>query len=135
MNAMSSHAAEIALAPTVAGRDPCPAIDRLGVHRAVRELLLALDADVDSAGLKDTPRRVADAYVAARPPEGWGPDCDLVAAWRDPRRCPHPPGILGASSRTTMMWSTSPASPRSMSTPVWPCSSQAKSSSIRSSCS
>jgi GTP cyclohydrolase I len=33
------------------------------VHRAVRELLLALDADVDSAGLKDTPRRVADAYV------------------------------------------------------------------------
>ena len=63
MNAMSSHAAEIALAPTAAGRDPCPAIDRLGVHRAVRELLLALDADVDSAGLKDTPRRVADAYV------------------------------------------------------------------------
>jgi len=63
MNAISSHAAELARAPTVAGRDPCPAIDRLGVQRAVRELLLALDADVDSAGLKDTPRRVADAYV------------------------------------------------------------------------
>src|SRR4051795_1173535 len=54
---------ELALAPTVAGRDLCPAIDRLGVQQAVRELLLALGADVDSAGLKDTPRRVADAYV------------------------------------------------------------------------
>src|SRR6267143_2876279 len=63
MNAISSHAAELARAPTVAGRDPRPAIDHLGVQRAVRELLLALDADVDSAGLKDTPRRVADAYV------------------------------------------------------------------------
>src|SRR3954452_12699237 len=63
MNAISSHAAELALAPTVAGRDPCPAIDRLGVQRAARQLLLALGADTDSAGLHDTPRRVADAYV------------------------------------------------------------------------
>ena len=38
-------------------------IDHARVQRAARELLLALDADVESAGLKDTPRRVADAYV------------------------------------------------------------------------
>ncbi len=62
-NAINSHAGELGLAPTVAGRDLRPAIDRLGVQQAVRELLLALGADVESAGLKDTPRRVADAYV------------------------------------------------------------------------
>jgi GTP cyclohydrolase IA len=38
-------------------------IDHPGVRRAARDLLLALGADVDSAGLKDTPRRVADAYA------------------------------------------------------------------------
>src|SRR4051794_26455380 len=54
---------ELALAATVAGRDLCPAIDRLGVQRAVRELLAALGTDVDSTGLKDTPRRLSDAYV------------------------------------------------------------------------
>jgi GTP cyclohydrolase I len=62
-NAINSPAGELGLAPTVAGRDLRPAIDRLGVQQAVRELLLALGADVESAGLKDTPRRVADAYV------------------------------------------------------------------------
>jgi GTP cyclohydrolase I len=43
--------------------DRRPEIDRLGVQRASRELLLALGMDIDSDGLKDTPRRVADAYV------------------------------------------------------------------------
>jgi GTP cyclohydrolase I len=37
-------------------------IDHDGVQRAARELLIALGADVDSAGLAETPRRVADAY-------------------------------------------------------------------------
>jgi GTP cyclohydrolase I len=54
---------ELALAPTVAMRDLRPPIDLPGVQRATRELLLALGRDVDSPGLKDTPRRVADAYV------------------------------------------------------------------------
>src|SRR3954447_11879384 len=63
MNAKHSPATELALAPPGVGRDLRPAIDHLGVQRAVRELLLALGTDVESAGLKETPRRVADAYV------------------------------------------------------------------------
>src|SRR3954465_5071817 len=55
MSAISSPAAELALARTV--------IDRPRVQRAARELLLALGADIHSAGMKDTPRRVADAYA------------------------------------------------------------------------
>jgi GTP cyclohydrolase I len=37
-------------------------IDHDGVQRAARELLRALGADVEDAGLAETPRRVADAY-------------------------------------------------------------------------
>ena len=32
-------------------------------ERAVRELLIALDQDVESEGLRDTPRRVAEMYI------------------------------------------------------------------------
>jgi GTP cyclohydrolase I len=63
MTAIHSRAPELALAPTVATGDHRREIDHLGVQRAAREVLLALGADVDSTGLKDTPRRVADAYV------------------------------------------------------------------------
>jgi GTP cyclohydrolase IA len=42
------------------GRRP---VDHAGAQRAARELLLALGADVDSDGLLETPRRVADAYT------------------------------------------------------------------------
>src|SRR4051794_32120741 len=38
-------------------------VDHPGVQRAARELLRALGADVDSEGLQETPRRVADAYA------------------------------------------------------------------------
>jgi GTP cyclohydrolase I len=38
-------------------------VDRDKVERAVRALLLALGEDPDRPGLKDTPRRVADAYA------------------------------------------------------------------------
>jgi GTP cyclohydrolase I len=51
--------------------DRRPEIDRLGVQRAARELLIALGADVDSGGLKDTPRRVADAYVELLTPHAF----------------------------------------------------------------
>jgi GTP cyclohydrolase I len=68
-----SRASELALAPTVALRDLRREIDRPGVQRAVRELLLALGADVDSAGLDETPQRVADAYVEQLTPRPFRP--------------------------------------------------------------
>ena len=63
MTPTHSHAAGLALAAPVAGRDSPREIDRPGVQRAARELLRALGADVDSTGLQDTPRRVADVYA------------------------------------------------------------------------
>jgi GTP cyclohydrolase I len=42
------------------GRGP---VDRVAARRAALELLRALGADVNSEGLQDTPRRVADAYA------------------------------------------------------------------------
>ena len=38
-------------------------MDKVRAENAVRELLLALDLDVNSDGMKDTPRRVAEMYV------------------------------------------------------------------------
>ena len=38
-------------------------MDKQRAENAVRELLLALDQDVESEGLRDTPRRVADMYI------------------------------------------------------------------------
>jgi GTP cyclohydrolase I len=63
MTPTHSHAAELSLAAPVAGRDAERKIDRAAVHRAAGDLLRALGADVNSPGLRDTPRRVADAYV------------------------------------------------------------------------
>ena len=45
---------------TVADRAP---VDLEGAERAARELLVALGADIDSAGLEDTPGRIARAYA------------------------------------------------------------------------
>ncbi len=39
------------------------AIDHAAVRRAARDLLDALGADLDDDGLRDTPRRMADAYA------------------------------------------------------------------------
>jgi GTP cyclohydrolase I len=44
-------------------------IDHDRLERAARELLLAVGADVDSDGLRDTPRRVADAYSELLTPQ------------------------------------------------------------------
>ena len=44
-------------------------IDHDRLELAARELLLALGADVDSDGLRDTPRRVADAYAELLTPQ------------------------------------------------------------------
>jgi GTP cyclohydrolase IA len=38
-------------------------LDRTSVERAARDLLAALGADVDADGLRETPRRMADAYA------------------------------------------------------------------------
>jgi GTP cyclohydrolase IA len=44
-------------------------IDRPAAERAARDLLLALGADVDSPALRETPRRVADAYAELLTPK------------------------------------------------------------------
>jgi GTP cyclohydrolase IA len=52
--------AALGAAPEETGRGP---VDPIAARRAARELLRALGADVESEGLQDTPRRVADAYA------------------------------------------------------------------------
>jgi GTP cyclohydrolase I len=42
---------------------PFRPIDRVAVERASRDLLLALGADLESDGLRETPRRMADTFV------------------------------------------------------------------------
>ena len=44
-------------------------IDHARVHAAARELLRALGADVDAEALRETPRRVADAYAELLTPQ------------------------------------------------------------------
>jgi GTP cyclohydrolase I len=53
------------LANNVSSRE----IDHPRAQRAARELLLALGEDADSIGLRDTPRRVADAYAELLTPQ------------------------------------------------------------------
>jgi GTP cyclohydrolase I len=69
MTSTSSRAAGLALAPPPAGGEPRGQIDHAGLRRAAREMLRALGADVDSAGLQETPRRVADAYAELLTPQ------------------------------------------------------------------
>src|SRR4051795_655728 len=63
MTPNNGHVAGLAVAAPLASHDSPREIDRPRARRAARELLLALGADVDSDGLRETPRRVADAYV------------------------------------------------------------------------
>src|SRR5262245_49123334 len=66
MNSATARVAGLAPAPPEeAGRQ----IDQPAVERAARELLLALGADVDSEELRETPRRVADAYTELLTPQ------------------------------------------------------------------
>ena len=58
----------------VAGRVPARReIDHDGLRDAARELLRALGADVDSESLRETPRRVADAYAELLTPQPFRP--------------------------------------------------------------
>jgi GTP cyclohydrolase I len=61
--------ASLALAPPSAARAGRREIDHAAVQRAARELLRALGADVDAESLRDTPRRVADAYSELLTPQ------------------------------------------------------------------
>ncbi len=59
----------IALAPQPPSGPRLRDINHDAVQRAARELLCALGADVDSESLRETPRRVADAYVELLTPQ------------------------------------------------------------------
>lgn len=48
-------------------------IDRAAAQRAVAHLLHALGADLDSEGLRETPRRMVDAYVELLTPKPFEP--------------------------------------------------------------
>jgi GTP cyclohydrolase IA len=59
----------IALAPPFPSGPRPREIDHDAVQRAARDLLSALGADTDSESLRETPRRVADAYVELLTPQ------------------------------------------------------------------
>jgi GTP cyclohydrolase I len=63
MTSNNGHVTGLALAAPMASREAPREIDHPRARRAARELLLALGADVDSDGLRDTPRRMTDAYT------------------------------------------------------------------------
>src|SRR3954470_24710815 len=69
MTPNNGHVAGLAVAAPLASHDSPREIDRPRARRAARELLLALGADVESSGLRDTPRRVADAYAELLTPQ------------------------------------------------------------------
>src|SRR5690349_2923386 len=48
-------------------------IDVVGAEAAARDLLVALGADLEDEGLRDTPRRVAHAYAELLTPKGFEP--------------------------------------------------------------
>ena len=63
MTPKHSPAVELASAAPVMSAATGRLINHAGVQRAARSLLREIGADVDSVDFKDTPRRVADAYL------------------------------------------------------------------------
>jgi GTP cyclohydrolase IA len=61
----------IATLPTTA--EPGPRIDLHAAQRAAADLLRALGADLADPGLRETPRRMADAYAELLTPEPFNP--------------------------------------------------------------
>ena len=57
------------LDPTHLWEDRKRRIDHIGAERASRDLLVALGADLTDEGLRETPRRMADAYAELLTPE------------------------------------------------------------------
>lgn len=64
-----TNTVELALAEPWAGVDAPRQIDRPAAELAARDLLRALGADIEAEGLRDTPRRVADAYAELLTPQ------------------------------------------------------------------
>jgi GTP cyclohydrolase IA len=73
MTSSPSHIAGLALAAPSDGHPMPGKIDHAAVERAARELLRALGTDVDSDGLRETPRRMADAYMELLTPQPFRP--------------------------------------------------------------
>jgi GTP cyclohydrolase IA len=73
MTSPRSHVAGLSLAAPSDGYATPGKIDHGAVLRAARELLRALGADVDSEGLQETPRRMADAYAELLTPQPFRP--------------------------------------------------------------
>jgi GTP cyclohydrolase IA len=71
MTSTPSSVARLALATASASPAARRAIDHEALQRAARSLLEALGADVDSESLRDTPRRVADAYAELLTPQAF----------------------------------------------------------------
>jgi GTP cyclohydrolase I len=69
MTSNNGHVAGLALAAPLAGRSGPREIDHPRAQHAARDLLLALGADVESSGLRDTPRRMAAAYAELLTPQ------------------------------------------------------------------
>jgi GTP cyclohydrolase I len=69
MTSNNGHVGGLALAAPLASQDSPREIDHPRAQRAARELLLALGGDVESSGLRDTPRRMADAYAELLTPQ------------------------------------------------------------------
>src|SRR3954467_4596449 len=65
----NGRVAGLALAAPLASHDSPRQTARPRAQRAARELLLALGADVEAPGLRDTPRRMADAYAELLTPQ------------------------------------------------------------------
>jgi GTP cyclohydrolase I len=69
MTSLRARAPGLTLAAPSASRDYHCRIDHPAVQNAARELLRALGADVETEALKETPRRMADAYAELLTPQ------------------------------------------------------------------
>src|ERR1044072_2903265 len=69
MSSLNPRVTSLTLAGPSPSGDAGRKIDRGAVQRAARDLLCALGADGDADGLRDTPRRVADAFTELLTPQ------------------------------------------------------------------
>ncbi|TML97196.1 MAG: GTP cyclohydrolase I FolE [Actinobacteria bacterium] len=73
MTSLEHHVASLALARPEGSDAAHREIDHASAQRAARDLLRALGADLDSEGLQETPRRMADAYAELLTPQPFRP--------------------------------------------------------------
>src|SRR4051812_16962082 len=70
---LNGHRKHTPAHPVTSAQHPGRPIDRDAVERASRDLLVALGADLESDGLRDTPRRMAETYVELLTPRPFNP--------------------------------------------------------------